>query len=80
VGEALKRMQTLVVFTTEGGLSTPLRRTLVSRDCPYFKGDVEFDAVGRPSRQKDGRVTMVEGEYDRIVTISKPYLAFSVVR
>src|SRR5262245_26101560 len=79
VGEALKRMQTirvgmtrrelLVVFTTEGGLSTPLRRRFVSRDCPYFKVDVQFDAVGRPSRDQEGRMTMVEGEQDLIVQI-----------
>ena len=87
VGEALKRMQTikpgmtrkelLTVFTTEGGLSTPLRRTFVSRDCPYFKVDVEFEAVGRPGRDTEGRVTSVEGGLDRIVTISRPYLQFS---
>ena len=58
VTEVLKRMQTIMpgiirealyrVFTTEGGLSTGLQRTFVSRDCPYFKVDVEFKAVGRP--------------------------------
>src|SRR5262245_58530371 len=58
VSEAL-RMQTiklgmtrtdlLNVFTTEGGLSNGLHRTFVSRDCPYFKVDVEFEAVGRPN-------------------------------
>jgi hypothetical protein len=89
VTDVLKRMQTikvamtrtelLSVFTTEGGLSTPLRRTFVSRDCPYFKVDVEFEAVGRPSRDSDGRVTMVEGNQDRIVKISRPYLQFGVV-
>jgi len=46
--EVLKRMLTikpgmtretlLKAFTTEGGLSTGLHRTFVSRDCPYFKG------------------------------------------
>src|SRR5271165_229892 len=56
VAEVLKLMQTikpgmtrktlLTVFATEGGLSTGLRRTFVSRDCPYFKVDVEFQAVG----------------------------------
>jgi hypothetical protein len=89
VAEALKRMETikpgmtrkelLGVFTVEGGLYTPLHRTFVSRDCPYFKVDVEFEAVGRPSRGADGRETMVEGERDRIVTISRPYLQFSIV-
>ena len=88
VSDALKRMQAvrvgmtrdalLKVFATEGGLSTGLRRTFVSRDCPYFKVDVEFEAVGRPSRDSDGRVTLVEGNQDVIVKISKPYLQFSV--
>jgi hypothetical protein len=52
VAGVLTRMQTirpgmtrdalLTVFTIEGGLSTRLHRTFVSRDCPYFKVDVEF--------------------------------------
>jgi len=89
VGEALKRMQTvkvgmtrndlLNVFETEGGISTGLHRTFVSRECPYFKVDVEFEAVGRPSRDRDGRVTLVEDNRDVIVKISKPYLQFSIV-
>ena len=70
VTDALIRMQTikpgmtrsdlLKVFTTEGGISTGLQRTFVSRDCLYFKVDVEFDAVGRPNRDRDGRVTLIE--------------------
>jgi hypothetical protein len=84
VGEALKRMQTikpgmtrqalLAVFTTEGGISTPSRRTFVSRDCPYFKVDVEFQTVDR-----DRRATTVEDSRDIIVKISRPYLQFAVV-
>ena len=86
VAEVLKRMQTikpgmtratlLTVFTTEGGLSTGLQRTFVSRDCPYFKVDVEFQAVGRPNRDSDGRVTIVEDSHDIILKISRPYLNF----
>ena len=38
------------IFTTEGGLSTRLRQTFVSRDCPYFKGVVDFQAVGDAER------------------------------
>jgi len=89
VGESLKRMQTikpgmtrtdlLKVFATEGGLSTGLQRTFVSQDCPYFKVDVEFEAVGRPSRDANGRVTLVEGNHDIIVKISRPYLQFSIM-
>ena len=89
VAQALKRIQTiepgmtrealLKVFTTEGGISTGLQRTFVSRDCPYFKVEVEFRAVGRPDRDRDGRVTLVEGGQDIIVRISRPYLQFSVL-
>jgi hypothetical protein len=75
----MTREDLLKVFTTEGGLSTGLRRTFVSRDCPYFKVDVEFEAVGRPGRDKDGRVTLVEDNQDIIVKISRPYLQFSIL-
>lgn len=88
VAEALKRMQTikpgmtrkelLVVYGTEGGLSSGLRRTYVSRDCPLFKVDVAFEAVGRPGRDTNGRVTLVEDDRDRIVSVSRPYLEFSI--
>ena len=87
VAESLKRMQTvkpgmtrtdlLKVFTAEGGLSTGLQRTFVSQDCPYFKVDVEFGAVGRASRDPEGRVTLEEGSQDIIEKISRPYLQFS---
>ena len=89
VAEVLKRMETihpgmtretlLTVFTTEGGLSTGLRRTFVSRDCPYFKVDVEFQAVGRANPDADGRVTLVEGDEDIVLKVSRPYLQFSIM-
>ena len=87
VAESLQRMQTvkpgmtradlLKVFTTEGGISTRLSSTYVYRECPYFKVDVEFEAVGRPARDRDGRVTLVESGRDIIKKISRPYLEFS---
>jgi hypothetical protein len=89
VEEVLTRMQTikpgmtrrtlLSIFTTEGGLSTGLRRTYVSRDCPYFKVDVEFRAVGRPDRDESGRVTLIEADEDVILKVSTPYLQGSVM-
>ncbi len=89
VAEVLTRMQTVKpgmsrealvrVFTTEGGLSTGLQRTFVSRDCPYFKVDVEFQAVGRPDRDENGRVTLIEDSRDIILKISRPYLQFSIL-
>ena len=89
VAQTLQKMETiqpgktrkdlLEVFTTEGGLSNGLRRTYVSRECPYFKVDVEFEAVGRPARGDDHRVTLAEDNRDIIVRISRPYLQFSIM-
>jgi len=86
VAQALQRMQAvkpgmtrkdlLAVFRTEGGLSTGLQRTYGSRDCPFFKVDVVFEAVGRPSRDSEGRVTLVQDERDIIAKISQPYIAW----
>ena len=88
VADILQRMETikpgmtraklLEVFTTEGGLATGLQRTFVSRDCPYFKVDVEFKAVGRPDRDPDGRVTLVEDSRDIIAKVSRPYVQLGI--
>jgi hypothetical protein len=75
----MTRADLLKVFTTEGGLSTGLNRTYVYRDCSYIKVDVEFEPVGRPSRDADGRVTLVESNEDVIKKISKPYLEWNVL-
>lgn len=89
IAESLKEMQKikvgmtradlLKVFTTEGGLSSSLHRTFVYRECPYIKVDVEFEPVGRPARDTDGRVTLVEADEDVISKISKPYLEWMVI-
>jgi hypothetical protein len=79
VKPGMTRADLLNVFETEGGLSTGLQRTYVYRECPYFKVDVEFDAVGRPARDDEGRVTLEERSEDTISRISGPYLEFSVV-
>ena len=89
VSETLVRMHTikagmtrndlLKVFTTEGGIYTRLQRKFVSRDCPYFKVDVEFSAVGSLNRDRDGRPAFEEDPRDVILKISKPYLEFSVM-
>jgi hypothetical protein len=70
----MTRADLMRVFTTEGGLSTGLNRTYVYRECPYIKVDVEFEPVGRPARDAEGRVTLKEADKDLIKTISKPYL------
>lgn len=74
----MTRNELMKVFRTEGGLSTGLRRTFVSRECPYFKVDVQFRAVGRPDRDSDGRVTLEEDARDIIVQVSRPYLQFTI--
>jgi hypothetical protein len=84
VAQALKRMRTiqpgmtrrdlLKVFTTEGGLSGRLQRTYVSRDCPYFKVDFEFKAVGPADGGVGSQMTHLEGSQDIIVKMSRPYL------
>ena len=79
VKTGMTRRDLLEVFTTEGGLSTGLRRTYVYRECPLFKVDVEFAPVGRPARDSDGRVTLVESARDVIKSISRPFLARPVI-
>ncbi|HUK91220.1 MAG TPA: hypothetical protein VLZ81_12515 [Blastocatellia bacterium] len=78
IGVGSTRAALLKVFTTEGGLSTGLQRTYVHQQCPLIKVDVEFAAVGRPERDAEGRVTVIESGDDVIVKISRPYLAWPV--
>lgn len=75
----MTRRELSVLFGTEGGLSTALRRTYVYRRCPYIKVDVEFEPVGRPTRDSEGRVTLREADEDIIARVSRPYLAWSVM-
>jgi hypothetical protein len=74
----MTRQDLLKVFKTEGGLSTGLRRTFVSRDCPYFKVVVEFKAATGPDRDNVGFLNSVEDNRDIIVRVSKPYLQFAI--
>ncbi len=77
VAESLKEMQTVRVgmkradvekiFKSEGGLGEALHRTYVYRRCSYFKVDVAFSAAEPPSTDRD----------DKVVTISRPYLAWT---
>jgi hypothetical protein len=88
IAESLREMNTIEVgmtrgellriFMTEGGLSTGLMRTYVNRRCHYIKVDVEFEPVGRPAHDAEGRVTLVESDEDLITQLSKPYLAWIV--
>jgi hypothetical protein len=88
VAHAIQQMETikpgmtredlLKVFKMEGGISTRSQRTFVSRDCPYFKVDVEFKPVARPDRDNAVFLTSVEDNRDIIVKLSKPYLQFTI--
>jgi hypothetical protein len=64
----MTRSDLLKLFTTEGGLSTTSQRTYVYLQCPYFKVDVKFAASSRDR----------ELPTDKIVEVSRPYLAWSV--
>ncbi len=66
----ITREELLRVFTTEGGLSTPERRTYALRRCPYIKIDVQF-TLSQPD-QHDELPT------DTIREVSRPYLAWSI--
>jgi hypothetical protein len=74
----MTRQDLLKVFKTEGGLSTRLPRTFVSRDCPYFKGVVEFKAATGPDRDNVGFLNSVEDNRDIIVRVSKPSSQFAI--
>ena len=64
----MTRLEIMSVFTTEGGLSTTSQRTYVYRQCPYIKVDVTFAASGRE-----------EAPTDKIIKVSRPYLAWAVM-
>jgi hypothetical protein len=68
----MTRRELLGVFTTEGGISTRLRRTHVYKQCPYIKVTVEFEAAGN---RENGWLELPE---DRIVKISAPFLQYGV--
>lgn len=70
----MTRADLLKVFSTQGGMSTGIYRNYVYKNCPYIKVDVEFEPVGRPARDAQGRVTLEEANEDLIKKISKPYL------
>lgn len=65
----MTRSELLKVFASEGGLSTTSQRTYVYRQCPFIKVDVKF-ASGSTKQELPG---------DKIIEISRPYLAWSVL-
>jgi hypothetical protein len=89
IARSLKEMQTikvgmtrrdlLMVFTTEGGLSTRTGRIYVYRECPNIKVDVEFNPVGPPGGTGTEEISPMESADDVITRISRPYLARSIL-
>ena len=65
----MTRADLMKVFTVEGGLSTTSQRTYVYRRCPYIKVDVKFAASSREEERPS----------DKIIEISRPYLAWSIM-
>jgi hypothetical protein len=63
----MTRRDLLSIMTTEGGISTRRQQTFVYRGCPYIKIDVVFAP------------TAASEDDDPIVTISHPWLQFSVI-
>jgi hypothetical protein len=76
VEPGMSRDQLMRIFTIEGGLSTPRRRTFVSRDCPFFKVDVVFR---RALDNEADSNWLQELDSDVIASISRPYLQFSIL-
>jgi len=65
----MTRSDRLKKFTTEGGLSRSSQRAHVYRECPYLKMDVKFAASSESE----------ELPADKIVEVSRPELAWSVI-
>jgi hypothetical protein len=80
----MTRADLLKVFRNDGQPSremlalTGLRRTFISRDCPYFKVEVEFEPATHPDRGTSPAIQANSGGFedaqDVIVKISKPYV------
>jgi hypothetical protein len=68
----MTRADVLKNFQTEGGISTREWNHYVYMRCPYIKIDVTF--VVAP-----GEGPLNESATDKIATVSKPYLEFSVM-
>jgi hypothetical protein len=75
----MSRDQLLRVFSSEGGISTALQRTFVSRDCPFFKVDVTFHRATGFNTNTNRNEMLRELDSDVIASVSRPYLEFSIM-
>jgi hypothetical protein len=67
----MTRADVLENFKTEGGLSTRKWNHYVYKRCPLIKVDVTFVVAPGADEAK-------ESSTDKIATVSKPYLEFSI--
>ncbi|MGD0445186.1 MAG: hypothetical protein ABSA39_14725 [Edaphobacter sp.] len=67
----MTRADVLKNFTTEGGLSARSWNHYVYKKCPFIKIDVTFAVAAEESLTN-------EAATDKIATVSKPYLQFSI--
>jgi hypothetical protein len=70
VRAGMTRKELLKVFSEEGGISTRTHRTYVYKACPYIKVNVVFSSVDAGDQESGD---------DKIVSISGPYLAYSIM-
>jgi hypothetical protein len=68
----MTRADVLKNFRTEGGLSSRQGNHYVYKRCPYIKVDVTFMVAS-------GENLTQESAMDKIATVSKPYLEFSIL-
>jgi hypothetical protein len=68
----MTRADVLKNFQTEGGLSSRKWNHYVYRRCPYIKVDVMFAVA-------PGEILTEAAATDKIATVSKPYLEFSIM-
>jgi len=68
----MTRADVLKNFQTEGGISARQWNHYVYKQCPYIKVDVTFVVA-------QGEDQFKESTADKIATVSKPYLQFSIM-
>jgi hypothetical protein len=73
IHSGMTRKELMTIVTTEGGLSTRLQQRFVSRSCPYIKVDIRFKAANADNDPRHD-----EDPEDKVETVSRPYLDWSI--
>jgi hypothetical protein len=71
ISVGMTRAAVAAVFVPAGGLSTPNHQTYEYRRCSYFRVDVEFSLADHT------HANAVEDPNDTVMSISKPYMAWT---